>query len=70
MEQPKCLKVKDLIKKLQSVNPELQVFVEGCDCIGEASSIEVWRKGLLINRSIPSHSYNKDTGEDWANLDD
>jgi hypothetical protein len=70
MEQPKCLKVKDLIKKLQSMNPELQVFVEGCDCIGEAENIEVWLKGLLITRSIPSHSYDKESGQDWAGLDD
>jgi len=70
MGQPKCLKVKDLIRKLQSVNPELQVFVEGCDCTGEASDIELWSKGLIITRSTPSHSYDKESGEDWAGLED
>lgn len=34
------MKVKELIKELESKNPEAEVLTEGCDCIGRVDRIE------------------------------
>jgi hypothetical protein len=60
------LKVKELIEKLKKVNPELPVYVEGCDCIGESEDVKIWVKGALITRSETSHSFSKEDGEDFG----
>lgn len=33
------MKVKELIKKLEELDQELQVSIEGCDCIGDADDV-------------------------------
>lgn len=55
------MKVKRLIELLQNVDPERDIFVEGCDCIEEAAGISIPTKesayggegefGLMIRRN-------------------
>lgn len=42
--------VAQLIEMLRGVSPDLQVILEGCDCVGETSGVTVKDGQALITR--------------------
>lgn len=44
------MKVKDLIKLLNNVDKDLDVFTEGCDCYGDVTGITI--KGGIKDKYI------------------
>ena len=64
-EEPKVLTVADLISLLQKQDPEMAVVVEGCDCEGDASGVEVHTdQSILITRFGGVGEYERIHGED------
>jgi len=49
-EGDKFITVKELIEMLNKVDPNLSVYVEGCDCEGHAKDVIPWIGGIMITR--------------------
>ena len=41
------MKVHELVTALQSIDADLEVSIEGCDCLGRANGVEVHTEGML-----------------------
>ena len=53
------MKVKELIKKLEKVNPNAKVFAEGCDCINEVRSIKEKFEAEMVYINEEERELNK-----------
>jgi hypothetical protein len=39
--------VKELIAELEKMPPDAEVLTEGCDCLGDAKAVTLWRDGTV-----------------------
>ncbi len=46
------MKIKELIEKLNILNEDLEVFIEGCDCVNLASDVELGEHYVCITADL------------------
>ena len=57
VEEKRQLTVRELIKLLEQYPDDSKVWVEGCDCVGESGSVDLFKcfgeqDGVIVNRLV------------------